>query len=154
MRTHLRQGKQGDLFLQEARWTRFQNSKAGLRRKRPNILRGDGIELCEKIIDEGGIAIYADPPYVVGDEYLHGFTEDDHVRLATALRRFRKTRVVVSYYDCPLVRELYAGWTIREIPLSKNMGYKMRGGPNDEIAPEILIINGPSLAGGGLFSQE
>lgn len=71
-----------------------------------------------------------------------------HERLAKLLRRFEKARVVVSYYDCPRIRRLYEGWTFVEVARQKNLHVQNRRGTGQrEEAPEIMIINGPSLAG-------
>lgn len=126
------------------------------------ILRECGLGLLERIEDADQVAIYCDPPYVVkGAKYVHDFAADDHRRLAELLRRFRRTRVVVSYYDHPLVRELYAGWTVRHLKATKAMvNQGKRDGGGAVAAPEVLLINGPSLvapakpAASGLFGSE
>lgn len=127
-----------------------------------NVLQSDGIELCERIEDASGVVIYADPPYLVkGASYLHDFNDafmgqaNDHERLALALRRFKKTRVVVSYYDHPALRTLYPGWTVRHCPTTKALvSSGKREAENDTIAPEVLLINGPSLAVAGTDRRE
>jgi DNA adenine methylase len=113
-----------------------------------SILRCDGIELCEKIEDAAGVVIYADPPYLVkGSKYLHDFDWLAHRRLAKALQRFRKTRVVVSYYDHPDLAALYPGWTVHHETMSKSLvSQGRRGTQNDKTANEVLLINGPSYA--------
>jgi DNA adenine methylase len=74
-----------------------------------------------------------------------------HQQLAEKVRRFKHSRVVISYYDHPLVRELYHGWTFVSVPTTKalvNQGARMlarKGEP--EKAPELLIINGPQIGG-------
>ena len=52
--------------------------------------------------------LYLDPPYYVkgNDLYQHGFTVEDHERLADALRN-TEHMWVLSYDDCPEVRRLY-----------------------------------------------
>jgi DNA adenine methylase len=86
------------------------------------ISRRDGIDLLEKIDDAPGTIIYLDPPYLnEGDAYEHTFSSgaggmfggDDHARTAEAARRFKHTRVIVSYYDSPRLDVLYPGWTKR-----------------------------------------
>jgi site-specific DNA-adenine methylase len=59
-------------------------------------------------------AIYADPPYVgLEDYYAHNAKagKDDsldlHYRLASALNTVEAAAVIVSYYPCELVDELY-----------------------------------------------
>lgn len=114
------------------------------------VLRSCGIELCEKIEDSAGVVIYVDPPYLAkGAQYLHDFDWLAHRRLAAALRRFSKTRVVVSYYAHPDLAALYPGWTVRECPQTKALvSQGARGKGNTTVAPEVLLINGPSLAKG------
>lgn len=120
----------------------------GFRRRLRNvtILRDDAFGLLERIEDADKVAIYCDPPYVVkGASYVHDFDEDGHRQLAKLLARFKYTRVVVSYYDHPLVRELYEGWTLRSLKATKamvNCGMREKGAV---AAPEVLLINGPSL---------
>lgn len=112
------------------------------------ILRRDGIALIDKIEDAAGVVIYADPPYLAkGAKYIHDFDWLDHRNLAKALSRFRKTRVVVSYYDHPDLDAMYPGWTKRHCPTTKallNQG--KRDGKGGIIAPECLLINGESFA--------
>lgn len=107
------------------------------------ILNRDGFDIIAKIEDEPGVAMYVDPPYVKkGAKYVHDFESEDHHRLADALGRFRRTRVVVSCYDDPLVRELYRGWSFIECPTTKalvNQGMRDTGGA--VVAPEVLIVN-------------
>ena len=114
------------------------------------ILRRCGIDLCDKIEDAAGVVIYADPPYLVkGAKYIHDFDWLAHRRLAKALSRFKKTRVVVSYYDHPDLDAMYPGWTKRHTPTTKAL---LNQGKRDEkggvTAPEILLINGDSYAKG------
>lgn len=112
------------------------------------ILNRNGFELLERLQDEKGCAIYCDPPYLVkGAKYVHDFESADHERLAKLLARFKKTRVVVSYYDHPLLDSLYAGWTKRHLKATKalvNQGARDKGGAVE--APEVLLINGPSYS--------
>ncbi|HOI56010.1 MAG TPA: DNA adenine methylase [Phycisphaerae bacterium] len=111
------------------------------------ILRRDIFEIAERIADEDRSVIYCDPPYIAkGASYLHDFTEADHRRLAELLGRFRRTRVVVSYYDHPLLTELYPEWTMRRLKATKAMVHAGRRGNTGRVdAPEVLLINGASL---------
>jgi DNA adenine methylase len=117
------------------------------------ILRRDAFEIIERIEDKAGTVIYCDPPYLrKGASYVHDFAEADHARLAELLRRFTKTRVVVSYYDEPELRDMYDGWTFAELDATKAMvNQGMRDEKGATKAPEVLIINGPSRADGGMF---
>lgn len=57
---------------------------------------------------------YVDPPYVAdtrdkGNDYRHEMSDAQHEELSRFLRGL-SGMVVVSGYDCPLYRDLYAGW--------------------------------------------
>jgi DNA adenine methylase len=122
------------------------------------ISNRDGFVLLEKIDDAPGTVIYLDPPYVEeGDAYLHPFESDDapllgkvndHRRLADVARRFKRARVIISYYDHPSIDSLYPGWTKRALAVAKNLAVQNKRGAGRVPAPEVLLINGPSLAKG------
>ena len=142
--------------------TRWESAVASIpawrrRMRHITILNGDAITLCERIEDDPAAVIYADPPYLVkGSTYVHDFTPANHEALAAALRRFRRLRVVVSYYDDPRLAELYPGWTVRHCPVTKSLvNQGMRGQAGAVMAPEVLLINGPSCAvENGLFGGQ
>jgi DNA adenine methylase len=122
------------------------------------ILRRDGFGIIAKVEDADGTAMYVDPPYLpetrsglkgsgAQSRYLHDFKPADHERLAGAPGRFRRTRVVLSYYEAPRLAELYPDWSARRIETSKsvaNAGKRGRSGATDVV--EVLLVNGP-LAG-------
>lgn len=114
------------------------------------ILNRDGFEIIERLEDAKGAAIYVDPPYLVkGAKYVHDFEAADHERLAVLLRRFRETRVVVSYYFDDRLATLYPGWKLRRLKAVKalvSQGMRDRNGKVE--APEVLLVNGPSLVAG------
>lgn len=89
-----------------------------------------------KCKDETKHGVYSDPPFPdATDSYKHNFTEKDHRDLADLHGRFQATRVVVRYYDHPLIRELYptGRWTWHEFPGRKQSNAE---------APEVLITRG------------
>ena len=117
------------------------------------ILRRNAFEWLPKVADVSSCAIYADPPYIdKSDNYQHDFADgfmgepDDHERLRDVLAKFKQARVVVSYYDHPRVRELYAGWTFVDHSRQKHLHVQAGRGKGKKKAPEILILNGPSFA--------
>lgn len=116
------------------------------------ILRRDLFDILPRLADERGRAIYVDPPYFKstrgtgdGSRYLYDFDAQEHVRLAEELRRFRRARVVVSYYDDPRIAELYPAWTQRVIERPKNLALQNQRGAKKTMVREVLVINGPSL---------
>jgi DNA adenine methylase len=119
------------------------------------ILNRDAFEVLGRIEDAKGTAVYIDPPYVTkGAKYVHDFEAADHERLAAALACFEKSRVVVSYYDHPIVRELYRGWEAVEVDVAKAMANQVANqgsrGKKDKRAKELLLVN--TKAVGGLFA--
>jgi len=123
------------------------------------ILSRDAFEVLPRIDDAEGTALYADPPYPAkGAKYVHDFRSEDHARLAECLRRFRKARVVVSYYEHPALADLYPGWTkldgayLRIAKSMVNSGKRDQAGRTE--APEVLLVNGPAFGekAAGLFA--
>ncbi len=148
---------------------RFKNAIDSLpwwhsRLKNVVILKRDAFQIIDRFEDVKETAIYADPPYEAvtrstgatkngrGGKYLHEFDHsagmfgDDHQKLADALRGYRNARIVVSYYDCPRIRELYCGWTVVEHTRQKHLHAQNGRGARPKDAPEVLLINGPSYA--------
>lgn len=150
---------------------RFRNSVESIpawhsRLRNVVVLTRDAFAVIPKIEDSSGTAIYVDPPYVAEtragfagsgaqSRYLHEFRHattgglfpgDDHSRLRDLLAGFQKARIVISYYDCPRVRELYAGWTFVDHSRQKHLHNMGGRGERKETALEVLIINGPSYA--------
>lgn len=124
------------------------------RLKAVTVLRRDGFEILGKLADEADGAVYLDPPYLVkSDKYVHDFADADHQRLADLARRFKHARVVVSYYDHPRLADLYPGWTKVDCSRVKHLGNLSDSKPKGQksIAPEVLLLNGDSVAQKSLF---
>ena len=133
------------------------------------ILNRDAFDIIPLFSDEADTAIYVDPPYTAETrcfqaegnkmKYRHEFTHrpvvvplygdcpadmDDHDRLRDMLAAFKKARIVVSYYDCKRVRDLYRGWTFIDCKTTKTLAQQnKRSGAGPSVAPEVLIVNGP-----------
>jgi len=72
-------------------------------------------EVLAKCADDPTCGIYVDAPWVgAGDAYIHKFSEQCHIDLRVLLSRFSQTTVVVRYGDDPIIRDLYATWSIVE----------------------------------------
>jgi DNA adenine methylase len=110
------------------------------------ILNRDGFDLLERIDDAEGVAIYIDPPYLVKRaKYMHDFEQHDHNRLAASLKRFKKARLVVSYYEHPDLAEMYPGWSKISVEVSKALSNANSRGGQKGRATEVMLINGPSF---------
>lgn len=109
------------------------------------ILSECGLKLLERIEDGPGVVIYCDPPYLSkGEKYVHDFAAADHDKLAGLVCRFKRTRVVVSYYDHPELKRLYPGWSKVAVDVNKFMAAAVPGAKGGAVkAPEVLLVNGP-----------
>lgn len=161
------------------RWTkgggsgplRFRNAVDSIpawceRLRNVHILRRDLFDVLPKIEDDHGVAVYVDPPYLPGtiagnSKYLHNFAAADHGRMAKELGRFRKARVVVSYYADPQLEALYPSWTFLDCSRHKHLHVQNKRGSKRSDAPEVLLLNGPAIdaaepvkALAGLFDEE
>lgn len=100
------------------------------------FVRTDCFAFLSNALDREEHAVYCDPPFPdAGDGYKFAFDEADQRKLAAALGTFKRCRIVVRYYDHPLIRELYpAGQGWRWLHLA---GGKTQHGKD---APEVLIV--------------
>jgi DNA adenine methylase len=81
-----------------------------------------------------------DPPYVIkGSQlYTNFFTEGDHLNLQRVIvKHLDNYPWIITYDDCPLVRELYGRFHMQEYDISHNAGGTVQG-------KEIVITNLPT----------
>ena len=106
-------------------------------------LRGVNIECKDfadliRVYDRKTALFYLDPPYIGTEEYYDSpFTPEDHQRLRTTLAGL-KGRFILSYNDCPQVRELYDGYRIERITRRENLSGV---GKNQQEYAEVIIRN-------------
>jgi DNA adenine methylase len=136
--------------------TRFRNMVAHLpswweRLRGVTILQSNAFDLLKRIADEPGTVIYCDPPYYEKTlQYRHDFTKEDHEKLAKALNRFQKARVVVSYYDHEIIDEFYVGGGFMKFDIETRKTLSLSMGKTESRAPEILWVkNYEEDSGGG-----
>ena len=105
----------------------------------------DAFELIAACPDREGTVLYSDSPYLsdtrTAGYYLCDFTPEDHVCLAESLSRFKKTKILVSYYDSPRLDELYPGWHKVTVSAPRKMKHVGGGDQETVAAPEVLLIN-------------
>lgn len=88
------------------------------------------------VYDSPTTLFYVDPPYVGREKYYAGgFTEQDHRDLAEILNGIQG-KAVLSYYDDPLVDELYPNWRRETFQSAR----QVVNGKNN-IAEELLLMN-------------
>lgn len=106
------------------------------------ILNMDAFELIPKIDDAPGVVVYCDPVYIENAvAYEHDFLPIDHVRLAQALHRFKRARIIVSYYDHPALADLYPNWSQRKIEVTKSLARICKRESYRQRAVEVLLVN-------------
>ena len=71
----------------------------------------DGIDFIDTLDPEATL-YFIDPPYFTKGPllYLNGLNADYHARLAEKLQMMNDAAWVLTYDDCPEIRELYEGW--------------------------------------------
>jgi DNA adenine methylase len=99
------------------------------------VSNSDGIDLIRDL-DSSKTFFFIDPPYYSKGKtlYLNALNDDYHRRLATELRSREEAAWVLTYDDCPEIRQLYRGWTkIRPFGLRYAASVRRSG-------REILIV--------------
>ncbi len=94
--------------------------------------------------------VYLDPPYFDKGSmlYMNSFTSQDHERLGKLMQN-QQIRWVMTYDDCPEIREIYAWANCRKFSL-KYSAYESRSGGEVLIWPESMrvpTLNGSSKIG-------
>lgn len=90
-------------------------------RLRSTIIECQDFEEIIRHYDGENTLFYADPPYYGGEGYYGGqFREEDHLRLKAALDGV-KGRFLLTYNDCPFIRELYRDYRVVPIERQNNM---------------------------------
>ncbi len=102
------------------------------------IVENQDFETLIKHYDRPDAFFYADPPYFsTEDMYDVGFGWDDHVRLRDTLKNI-KGKFLLSYNDCPEIRELYEGFSIFDFSRTHSMPQRYEAGKK---FGELLIGN-------------
>lgn len=100
--------------------------------------RKSGFRNTHSHYDRPDAFFYADPPYFsTEDMYEVGFSWDDHVRLRDTLKNI-KGRFLLSYNDCPEIRELYEGFSLFDFSRTHSMAQRYEAGKEFK---EMLIGN-------------
>ncbi|AYK08882.1 DNA adenine methylase [Brevibacillus laterosporus] len=87
--------------------------------------------------DTPGTLFYIDPPYIGREKYYAGgFKEEDHRELAYILQNI-EGKVIVSYYDDPLLLEIYPNWRRETFKSFKQV---VNGSCNNS-TEELLLMN-------------
>ena len=101
----------------------------------------------EKVILQKGAGkstlLFLDPPYYLGNKenhYAHGFTLEDHVRLAKTCEK-TKNKFFLTYDDCEEVRALYQWANIFSLEFYYRLDNSKDSSNKRKIGSEIVITN-------------
>lgn len=116
----------------------FELIQAFSRRCENVIIENQDFEVFIKHYDRPGGFIYGDPPYYSSEYvYQYGFTWEDHLRLRDTLMS-AESKFLLSYNDCPEIRDLYDGCMFFDFKRAHSMVQKYEAGKE---FPELLIAN-------------
>ena len=102
------------------------------------VVENQDFETLIKHYDRPDSFFYADPPYFsTEDMYDVDFGWDDHVRLRDTLKNI-KGKFLLSYNDCPEIRELYKGFSMLDFSRVHSMAQRYDAGKEFN---ELLIGN-------------
>ena len=113
----------------------------GQYRERISVSCADGLEFI-KTLNPDKTMFFIDPPYFNKGAklYLNCLDEDYHRKLAAQLRKMKRRAWILTYDDCPEIREMYGNWArINPYSLSYS-AYKIRKGSEILITPKWLKI--------------
>ncbi len=124
-----------DTMIQRVRWL-------GQRSEFIHVSNLDGLTFIKRCWtgDESATTfLFIDPPYVAAGSrlYLNGMDEDGHRQLGEFFQRSTGRNWAMTYDDCPLIREIYAGMHIENLAVTYSLQHKRK-------AAEVLI-RPPSL---------
>lgn len=106
-------------------------------RLKNTVIEQEDFESLVKLYDKAGTLFYADPPYYQAENYYKNeFTEADHIRLKRVLEKI-KGKFVLTYNDCPFIRELYKGCPMAAIERQSNIASMSTGA----VYRELIIKN-------------
>lgn len=102
------------------------------------VIENQDFEALIRHYDRPDAFFYADPPYfATEDMYEAGFGRNDHIRLRETLGKL-KGRFLLSYNDCPEIRELYDGFPRFDFSRPHSMAQRYEAGKEFK---ELLIAN-------------
>ena len=122
-------------------WSNFPLIEQAHRRLAKVVIENKDFEKLIAQYDRPNTIFYLDPPYFETEDYYEevGFTKADHARLRDALMRIQG-RFLLSYNDCPEIRELYSrdGIMIESTTRLSNIAQRYDAGKQ---YPELFISN-------------
>ncbi|MEN8991926.1 DNA adenine methylase [Avibacterium paragallinarum] len=104
--------------------------KIGKFSDRIKVYNEDALDLLKNVdsILPSNSLIYLDPPYYVKGQglYRNFYVHEDHEKIREALDKV-KTKWIVSYDNCPEIKEIYNGYRQEDYELNYSAYYKTKG---------------------------
>ena len=120
-------------------WSNFPLIEQASRRLQKVVIENKDFEKLISAQDSEMSFFYCDPPYFATEGYYNnvGFTSADHKRLRDSLKKI-SGKFLLSYNDCPAIRELYQGYEMYSYERLNNIRQRFDGG---SMFNELLIAN-------------
>lgn len=120
-------------------WSNFPLIEQASRRLQKVVIENKDFEKLISAQDSEMSFFYCDPPYYSTESYYNnvGFTSADHERLRDSLKKI-SGKFLLSYNDCPAIRELYQGYEMYSYERLNNIRQRFDGG---SMFNELLIAN-------------
>ena len=115
--------------------------------KHIHVYNKDAVDLLkevDKVLPKNSL-IYLDPPYYVKGHglYRNFYKHDDHVAIRNVLDSVQ-ANWIVSYDNCPEIKEIYYGYTQDDYILNYSAYHKMKGSEVMIYGPSIKSIGTPN----------
>ena len=115
--------------------------------KHIHVYNKDAVDLLkevDKLLPKNSL-IYLDPPYYVKGQglYRNFYKHDDHVAIRNVLDSVQ-ANWIVSYDNCPEIKEIYYGYTQDDYILNYSAYHKMKGSEVMIYGPSIKSIGTPN----------
>lgn len=121
--------------------------KIGQFKKRIKVYNFDALELLDQVdsLLPDNSLIYLDPPYYVKGQglYRNFYVHNDHVQIRDALDKV-ETKWIVSYDNCPEIKDIYSGYHQEDYELNYSAYYKMKGSEVMIYCDELQPVKVPS----------
>lgn len=110
----------------------------GSRRLQNTVIENKDFEALIRHYDRDNAFFYCDPPYFETEgHYAVEFRKEDHLRLRDTLAACQG-KWLVSYNDCPFIRELYQDYAVEAVSRLNNLAQRY---DNGSAFAEVLIAN-------------
>ncbi|MFW6476649.1 DNA adenine methylase [Acinetobacter baumannii] len=121
--------------------------KIGRHANQINVYNLDALDLLSQVdsfLPQDSL-IYLDPPYYVKGQglYRNFYKHEDHERIRNTLDHVQ-TKWIVSYDNCPEIKDIYSGYHQEDYALNYSAYYKMKGSEVMIFCDSIKLVTIPN----------